>query len=91
MTRALRVTVTVPEETVAAVDNIARRTHTSRSKVVSQILNRAALEAQHKSLVEGYQAISDETAEFVESAWPLAAEVWPKYDEEEPDESGREE
>jgi hypothetical protein len=32
-------------------------------------------------LAEGYLATSRETAEFAESAWILALEAWPEYDD----------
>lgn len=85
MGRAQRVTVTIPEEIVAAVDSIARRTKASRSKVIARILDRAGREAQRKALAEGYQAMLVENAAFAESAQPLAAEIWSEYPSDEAD------
>lgn len=87
MTRALRVTVTVPEEIVVAIDNMAKRKKLSRSRIVTQILDRASREARHKALVEGYQAMSEENAEFAEAVRPLSAEVWPEYARDESERS----
>jgi len=84
MTRALRVTVTIPEEIVATVDSMAKRRKVSRSRVVTEILDRASREARRKALIAAYQAMSEENTEFAQSAQPLAAEVWPEYPRNEP-------
>jgi metal-responsive CopG/Arc/MetJ family transcriptional regulator len=51
MGKAVRVTVTIPEDIVAAVDKIARRTKASRSKVVTLFLDQAQRDARRKALM----------------------------------------
>ena len=79
MGKALRVTVTIPEDIVAAIDSVAKRTRASRSKVITHILDEARRDEQRKALAEGYQVMSAENAEFAESAHALSSEVWPEY------------
>jgi metal-responsive CopG/Arc/MetJ family transcriptional regulator len=60
MGKTAKLTISLPEELIAFADEIARKKRTSRSKVISACLRKAAENNRLAEMAAGYQAMAGE-------------------------------
>ena len=76
----VRLTISLSKDLAEFATKLARETNRPRSRVFADLLNEKREEALRESLIEGYEALANESRRFAEGAMPLAAEVWDEAD-----------
>jgi metal-responsive CopG/Arc/MetJ family transcriptional regulator len=66
--RAVKVTISLPDDLVAVADEVASEKNVSRSKVISFCLRDLAAQRLRQSMAEGYRALAQENLRFAEQA-----------------------
>lgn len=75
VTKAEKLTISIPHDLVELADEIAREKKVSRSKVVSSCLEELAKKRLQAKMEEGYKKMAEEHLEFAERSLLLANEV----------------
>ena len=70
-----KVTISLPQDLLTAVDNIAKERGAPRSSVITEILEDEVEKIEEKSMIEGYIALAGENKAFADDSLPLAREV----------------
>lgn len=76
----VKLTISLPKDLAEFATKLARETNRPRSRVFADLLNEKREEALRESLIEGYQALANDSRGFAREAMPLAAEVWDEAD-----------
>ncbi len=74
-TRVRKITISMPGELVSYTDQLAERTHTSRSQVISRLLAEARARERERLGMEGYRFYAQEADDFAESSAEAVAEA----------------
>ncbi len=75
-----KLTVSVPEGLMAAIEKIARERNTSRSKVVAECLQKLAEERFRTEMEEGYRVMAGELQETAAMALETQRRVVPEWE-----------
>ncbi len=59
------------------------------SRYLAQLIEEDARKAQDEIAAEGYRLLSADTGAFAHDAWPIAAETWPDWSDENAGEGGK--
>lgn len=75
VSKAKKLTITLPEDLIATLDGIGRRQNTSRSGAIAHLLRRARQAEIEALMAEGYRAMAEENREDAELFFPAQSEV----------------
>ncbi len=70
-----KTTISISEETLAYVDQLAATKHTTRSRMIEDLLQEARRREEDELAAEGYRLFSQESEEFAREALPPFWEV----------------
>lgn len=76
-----RVTITLPANLIRFADDLARKTGSTRSGVIGDILKGKEREQLRAALIRGYQTLAQENLAFAGETAQLDKEDWPAYDD----------
>jgi len=79
MSRTAKLTISLPEELVSFVNEMARENRTSRSKVFSSCLQELAQRHRTDEMAQGYQAMVKEQKKLADIASKIEHEVIPEW------------
>ncbi len=82
MPHAKKVTISLPQDILEAIDRQAVELCAPRSAVIASMLRDRLREAEEQLMKEGYLAMAEENLRFAEESIPLAMEVLPAWDED---------
>lgn len=71
-----KITISLPGDLVAYIDQEAARTKTSRSQVISQALAQSRVRERERLAAEGYRFYAGEASEFAEASAAAVAQAW---------------
>lgn len=74
-----KVTISLPDHILAAIDNLTREHHSARSTIIAALLREKLEEAEAQRLKEGYLALAKENLALAEGALPAAVESLPDW------------
>ena len=71
-----KITISLPEELVQFADEQAKRTSTSRSRIIGHVLAEARERELRRLAAEGYQFYAKDNALFAEESANAVSEAW---------------
>jgi metal-responsive CopG/Arc/MetJ family transcriptional regulator len=74
-TKMAKVTISIPQRLLEYADQLAERQETTRSGVISKLLEKEETDELHALMVEGYKEMAAENQRLAGEAWPLASET----------------
>ena len=79
MASTMKVTISLPQYLLAAIDDIAKERGVPRSSVIAEVLKDKLEKIEEQSMIDGYIALAKENATLAEDVVPLAEEVIPEW------------
>jgi metal-responsive CopG/Arc/MetJ family transcriptional regulator len=79
VSETVRVIANVPKDVARQADEIAKRRKLSRSKLITECLQRLVEERQNELMAEGYEAVAAKHREFAKLATNTYEEVVPEW------------
>ena len=79
-TQNMRISVSIPKNLRDETDEIANAKHLSRSKLISECLEKMVEKEKRALLIEGYKAMAKEHSDFAELSMKAAKEVLPPWE-----------
>jgi len=70
-----KMTISIPDELINALDNLTTMWETTRSGVFAQLLRESEKDLLEKEMAEGYKALSETSETDIEFYLPAQAEV----------------
>lgn len=85
-----KVTISISQHLLEYADRLAEQQETTRSGVISKLLEKEETEELNALMVEGYKEMARENQHLAGEAWPLASETMRHHAIWEEDSSGQE-
>jgi len=79
---AVRVSFSLPARVAQAIRERAAQQGQPQSQYIAELVEADARRARDRAGAEGYRLLGAGTLEFAEAALPIAAEVWPEWDDD---------
>lgn len=77
--KVAKLTISVPRDLIALIDEIANEWNVSRSKVFSTCLQEFADKRLREEMVEGYRVMAEGNLQVAREAMEIAHEVLPEW------------
>jgi len=77
--KVAKLTISVPRDLIALIDEIANEWNVSRSKVFSTCLQEFANKRLREEMVEGYRVMAEGNLQVAREAMKIAHEVLPEW------------
>ena len=74
-----KVTISLPQHLLNAVDDMAKERCVPRSSFIAQIIKAELEKIEEQSMIYGYTALAKENRTFAEDSFPLAKEAFPEW------------
>lgn len=83
----VKLNISLDAETVKTLRRRAAELRKPASRYLADLIREDDRQHQDELAAEGYRLLSAGTGDFAEAAWPLAAESWPEWRNEDAGES----
>lgn len=79
MAEAAKVTISLPNHILEAVDAVAKKRKAPRSCIIAEILKKTLEDLERQEMMEGYIALTKENVSFARKAVHAAREILPEW------------